>query len=122
MKYKRRRSIMINLKQVSERLKSRRTELEMSLQGVSERTGLSPSTIMRYESQSIHKLPVENLILLADALDVSVSWLLGLQSEEQEKLTVNEKDLLVQYNNLNTEGRKKVFAYINDIKNTYGKE
>ena len=113
---------MINLKQVSERLKSRRTELEMSLQGVSERTGLSPSTIMRYESQSIHKLPVENLILLADALDVSVSWLLGLQSEEQEKLTVNEKDLLVQYNNLNTEGRKKVFAYINDINNTYGKE
>jgi transcriptional regulator with XRE-family HTH domain len=117
---------MINLKQVSERLKSRRTELGMSLQDVSERTGLSPSTIMRYESQSIHKLPVDNLILLADALDVSVSELLGIDSEdgngERKNLTVEESNLLDQYHRLNAEGREKVIDYISDIKVKYGKE
>lgn len=114
---------MIDLKKVSERLKLRRTELEMSLQDVSDRTGLSPSTIMRYESKSIHKLSLENLALLADALDVSVSDLLGLTTDaEQEKLTVTDRNLLAQYHRLNAEGRKKVFSYISDIMNTYGKE
>jgi transcriptional regulator with XRE-family HTH domain len=98
----------------------------MSLQDASERTGLSPSTIMRYESQSIHKLPLESLALLADALDVSVSELLGLESEgedgEQGNLTVREKSMIAQYRQLNDEGREKVFAYISDIKGKYGKE
>jgi transcriptional regulator with XRE-family HTH domain len=116
---------MIDLKKVSMCLKTRRTELGMSLQDVSERTGLSPSTIMRYESQSIHKLPLENLALLADALDISVSWLLGLESEnesgKQESLTDKEKSLIAQYRLLNDAGREKVFAYISDIKGKYGK-
>ncbi len=117
---------MIDLKKVSERIKSRRIEMGMSLQDVSDKTGLSPSTIMRYESKSIHKLPVENLTLLADALGVSVSELLGLESEdgngERKNLTVEESNLLDQYHRLNEAGRKKVFLYMSDISCKYGKK
>lgn len=117
---------MIDLKKVSERLKSRRIEMGLSLQDVSEKTGLSPSTIMRYESKSIHKLPLENLALLADALDISISDLLGIGSdveeEESKNLTAREKSMVARYRRLNDVGREKVIDYISDISYRYGKE
>lgn len=117
---------MVDLKKVSMRLKTRRTELGMSLQDVSEKTGLSPSTIMRYESRSIHKLSLDNLFLLADALDIPVSSLLDIGSdvedEESKNLTAREKSMVARYRRLNDVGREKVIDYISDISYRYGKE
>ncbi|WP_458862331.1 helix-turn-helix domain-containing protein [Acidaminobacterium chupaoyuni] len=60
------------------RLRQRRTELNLSLQQVAERTGMSRSTLQRYETGGIRNLPVDRLKVLADALQTTPEWIMGL--------------------------------------------
>lgn len=63
---------------LDQRLKKRRLELGLSLREVARRTGLSGSTIQRYETGETLKLPLEKAKLLADGLETTVEYLLGL--------------------------------------------
>lgn len=69
---------------LNQRLKMRRTELGLSLQELAERTDLSRSTLSRYETGDTEKLPLEKAKLLADGLETTVGYLLGLESEGAE--------------------------------------
>ncbi len=59
------------------RMKTRRTELKMSFQDLADKTGLSKSTLQRYETGKTEKLPVEKAQLIAAALDMTAEQLLG---------------------------------------------
>lgn len=60
-----------------ERLYERRTELGLTLDELSEGSGISKSTLSRYETGEIRDLKMNNVYNLADFLKVSVVWLLG---------------------------------------------
>ncbi|MCM1334925.1 MAG: XRE family transcriptional regulator [Bacteroides sp.] len=62
------------------RLKQLRIEKGLSLRELAERTGLSGSTIQRYESGKTEKLPLEKARLLAKGLDTTVGYLLELDN------------------------------------------
>ena len=59
------------------RMKDRREELNMSYQTLSEKVGISKSTLQRYETGYIKNMPVDKLEAIADALNVSPSYLMG---------------------------------------------
>lgn len=72
-----------------DRIKKRRKELGMSLQDVADALGVNKSTILRYESNEIEKLPINVITPLAEALNVSREYLMGWESA-QVKLPEHE--------------------------------
>lgn len=70
-------------REIINRMKTRRTELELSFQDLADRTGLSKSTLQRYETGKTAKLPVEKARLIADALEMPVEQLLGLETSAE---------------------------------------
>lgn len=67
-----------NLSDAALRIYSRRAELNLSLQQLADSSGLSRSTIQRYETGAIKNIPLDKLDKLANALDVSVEWIMGM--------------------------------------------
>lgn len=62
---------------VYERIKKRRKELGLSADVVADALGVSRSTIYRYESADIEKLPVDHLNNLATVLCTTPAYLMG---------------------------------------------
>ncbi len=61
----------------AERIKQRRKELGLSYQELAELTGLSRSTLQRYETGSIKNIPLDKLDVLAEGLKTTVMYILG---------------------------------------------
>lgn len=60
------------------RLKSSRVKKELSQQDMADILGISVRSYQRYEAINGFCIPsVETLVLISDALDVSIDWLLG---------------------------------------------
>lgn len=75
--------ITFTAKQVGERVKERRTELNLSMGDLGKRLGVNKSTIQRYESKGVEPEKRYLIISLADALLTTPEWLTGL-SEDKE--------------------------------------
>lgn len=75
--------ITFTAKQVGERVKERRTELNLSMGDLGKRLGVNKSTIQRYESKGVDPEKRYLVISLADALLTTPEWLTGL-SEDKE--------------------------------------
>ncbi len=67
---------------IAERLKKRRIELKLSLQDVADSTGLSKSTLQRYEMGHTDKIPLDKLECLSNALKVTPMYLMGWESKD----------------------------------------
>lgn len=65
----------------SDRMKARRKALGYSLQELADKTGLSKSTLQRYETGETKKLPVEKARLIAGALNMTVNELLDISPD-----------------------------------------
>lgn len=70
------------LKKTMERLAECRKNKDLSYQDLEDMTGISRSTLQRYETGKIGKMPMHNLRLIADALGVKPSYLFGIDDEE----------------------------------------
>lgn len=62
---------------IKDRLKYRRNELEMTLEDVAQIVGVTRATIQKYENGIISNIPSDKIELLAKALQVSPSYLMG---------------------------------------------
>lgn len=71
------------------RMRARRLELGLSLQELANRTGLNKSTLQRYETSQIDKLPLERAESIARGLETSVEFILGLDGGNVEVSDVN---------------------------------
>lgn len=63
---------------IGNRIKQRRTELKMSADSLAKLIGKDRSTVYRYESGGIDKISAEMLEPLADALETTPAYLIGL--------------------------------------------
>lgn len=61
----------------SDRIKKRRTELGLTLDDVAEALGVNKSTVLRYETKEIEKLPINVIDPLSKILKVSREYLMG---------------------------------------------
>ena len=76
-----------NLNEIRFRLKSLRIQQGLSLQELAQRTGLSKSTLQRYETGGIRNLPIDKVEALAKALNTTAKYIMGWEDD-----TTPEKD------------------------------
>lgn len=88
---------MIIEEEIGKRIKSQRLKAKLTLQDLSDRTGLSKGYLSKME-KSKKAPPVSTLINIAKALNVTFSFLLGEINEENSILVVrkNERPILSQ--------------------------
>ena len=103
-----------------ERIKERRLELEMSYQDLSDATGISKSTLQRYETGYIKKVPINQIEILAKALHTTPSYLMGWEESNETKapslsLTQQEETHIKKYRQLDADGKEEIDDII-DVK------
>lgn len=104
------------IKNIMNRIQSRRLELKLSYQDLASKTNMSKSTLQRYETGSIKNMPVDKLGIIATALDVSPLWLLGFyENENNNKLSDEEQQHIEDLRKLNDIGKNKVITYTKDL-------
>lgn len=72
---------MGDLEKIRKRIKERREELGYSYQTLADLTGMSKSTLQRYETGAIGNLPLDKLDVLAKALKCTAAHLMGWESK-----------------------------------------
>ena len=77
------KEITFTAKQVGERVKERRPELNLTMPELGKRVGVNKSTIQRYEADGVD--PKRTMIIngLAEALLTTPEWLTGLSDEKE---------------------------------------
>ena len=88
------KEITFTAKQVGERVKERRTELNLTMPELGKRVGVNKSTIQRYEADGVD--PKRTMIIngLAEALLTTPEWLTGLsEDKEYDSRTLCAKDM-----------------------------
>lgn len=78
-----------SLNDIRNRISQKKSELNLSYQDMSEKTGLSKSTLQRYITGDIRNLGLDKLEILAKALDVTPSYLMGWEDENSEPILEN---------------------------------
>lgn len=72
----------LEVKEIINRIKNRRIELDLSYQDLSDLTGISKSTLQRYETGFIKKVPITQIEVIAKALNVSPGYLMGWEDNK----------------------------------------
>ncbi len=76
---------------IGERIKARRIELGLSAEEVAKKIGKDRSTVYRYESNDIVKLPTTVLEPLAKALNTTPAALMGYDEDEKHISPISSK-------------------------------
>lgn len=100
-----------------ERIKERRLKLEMSYQDLSDATQISKSTLQRYETGYIKKVPINQIEILAKALHTTPSYLMGwdVPPSPSLSLTQQEETHIKKYRQLDADGKEEIDDII-DVK------
>lgn len=100
-----------------ERIKERRLKLEMSYQDLSDATQISKSTLQRYETGYIKKVPINQIEILAKALHTTPSYLMGWDTPPSPSLslTQQEETHIKKYRQLDADGKEEIDDII-DVK------
>lgn len=64
------------------RIRQRRKELNLSLEKLSTLSGISTSTLQRYETKGAGNMPSSKIVQIANALEVTPSYLMGWESKD----------------------------------------
>jgi transcriptional regulator with XRE-family HTH domain len=92
---------------IGERIKERRKELELSVDDIASKLNKNRATIYRYESNDIENLPVTVLEPLAQILNTTPAYLLGLEDKKFE-LSKDENKIIKKYRNLDSKGKHTI--------------
>lgn len=105
------------LTELIERIKNRRLALELSYQDLSDATGISKSTLQRYETGFIKKVPINQMEVLAKALHVTPAYLMGWEESSPTPLplTQQEETHIKKYRQLDADGKEDIDDLI-DVK------
>lgn len=91
--------------EIKDILRNRREKLNMTMKELSLKVGVSESTISRWESGDIANMKRDKIALLADALSISPSIIMGWDDPKQEPsfvLNEDERKLVENYRKLNS--------------------
>lgn len=73
------------LTELIEKIKLRRLELGLSYQELSDLTGINKSTLQRYENGFIKKVPINQVQIIAKALNVTPGYLMGWENNKENQ-------------------------------------
>ena len=70
---------------IKDKIKERRIELGLTMLDVAKAVGVSEATVSRWESGNIENMKRDKIVLLAKALKVSPSYIMGWEDDYSEK-------------------------------------
>ncbi|MDV9583828.1 helix-turn-helix transcriptional regulator [Clostridioides difficile] len=104
----------LKMLEITNRIKNKRLELNMSYQDLANKTGLSKSTLQRYETGAIKNIPLDKLEILAHALDESPAFIMGW-NEDCKQIKIKENKLLSSFNALNDIGQNEAIKRVDEL-------
>lgn len=102
------------ISEIINRIKARRIELDLSYQELANKTGLSKSTLQRYETGYIKKVPINHIEILAKALNINPGYLMGWEEtilerhNKTQQFSDSEIELIKKYRQLDADGKRAV--------------
>lgn len=98
-------------------MKERRTLLNITLTEIAEALDISQPTAQRYESGEIKNIPYDKLVMLAEILQCTPTYLLGWESEADaaSDLPGEEGRLLHYFRKLNGKGKKEAARQMENL-------
>jgi transcriptional regulator with XRE-family HTH domain len=69
------------MEKMSQRIFDKRKELGLTMEELGEKSGVSKSTINKWEKGQIGSIKSQNITALANALSVSPLWLMGIEDD-----------------------------------------
>jgi transcriptional regulator with XRE-family HTH domain len=78
------------IQELRKRLRARRLFLDLTYQELAEKTGMSKSTLQRYETGGIKNLPYSKIPILSEALGVSPSYFTDLDQDYTSTDTIKD--------------------------------
>ena len=101
-----------------ERIRQLRIERQMTQEELGARVGVQKAAIYKYENGLVVNLKRSILEKLANVLDTTPTYLMGMEDSEQQsniQLTSQQSTLLAAFDQLNEEGQTKVMDYAEDL-------
>jgi len=98
-----------------ERIRNRRKELNIPAGKLADEIGLSRSTIFRYESGFIEKMPIDSLVPIARALNTTVQYLMGWDNEKEPVSNIKdgiEKEAMIRFESLSESQKLEALNYL----------
>lgn len=77
---------------IRKKLKDRRKEIGLTMLEVAQKVGVSEATISRWESGDIANMRRDKIVLLANALQVSPSFIMGWENENKSDEEISNND------------------------------
>ena len=68
---------------LGKRIKERRLYLGLTLEEVGKKVGVTKSTVMKWETGYIENMKRDKIVSLAEALNVSPLWIMGLEEDDE---------------------------------------
>lgn len=88
---------MVNTMDFGQKIKQIRKSKGMSLEQVGDIVGVGKSTVRKWETGDIANMRRDKIALLANALGVEPSYLMGWTDEQHEVITEEELELIKAY-------------------------
>jgi len=86
---------------LGEKIRVSREKTGLTLEELGKKCGTTKQTIYKYETGKVTNIPLDRLMKIADAVDVSASYLMGWEDINAEQLTDGElsevKRSLIQF-------------------------
>lgn len=101
--------------EVKDLIRQKREELGLTYEQLGNIIGVGKSTVRKWELGMIENIKRDNIIALAKALNVSPATIMGWDVNTTDMLKKDEKELITNYNKLNTKGKDKLIDYSNDL-------
>jgi len=89
-----------NVTGIIDRIKRRRMELGLSYQELADRTGLSKSTLQRYETGDIANIPLSKIEMLANGLQTTPEYIMGWDEKPLNTETDDEPIIIRRLRNV----------------------
>lgn len=115
------------------RIKYLRSIMQMSQDELGRRVGVQRAAINKYEKGTVENIPLKTIEKMAEVFEVSPTYLLGWNGENDDPLSVEVKiiqaiskyygaevvDLVECYIEVNKEGKKRILNFVSDIHKLY---
>lgn len=100
--------------EIKDIIRKRREELSLTYEQLGNMIGVGKSTVRKWETGMIENMRRDNIVSLAKALNISPAVLMGWDDtniENNIELSIKEKDLLENFNKLDSYDKSKVIDY-----------
>ena len=100
---------------IGDRIRIKRLEKRMTQEELSIIAKTSKPNINRYEKNVITNIPLEKIERIAEALDVSPTYLLGWDKEPSEILDPVERELIFIYRKADARQKMRIDGFVSEI-------